>query len=195
MDGGLAAEPGLRQLLRAAGGTVTDVPEYLYAANAPTVLADPSGLTVVYVGVGGTAATFSGGVTAGLGMGMGGSPFALAFLGTFGLAQQLAGIVNISATADLGIYPWLDNDSVCDLAGPFLEEGVDAGIGFQLAWSVDVSTLREALAHGTLAMPVLGKPVGLVFNFPLLPKGIVPPGGITLYGTWSWILKGWGCGC
>lgn len=30
---------------------------------------------------------------------------------------------------------------------------------------------------------------------PLLPKGVVPPGGMTLYATWSWILKGWGQGC
>jgi RHS repeat-associated protein len=116
-NGGLASEPGLRQLLRAAGGFVTDVPEYSYAANAPTVLADPSGLTVMYVGVGGTAATFSGGTTGGLGMGIGGSPFGLAMLATFGLAQQLAGLINISASVDMGIYPWLKHDNVCDLAG------------------------------------------------------------------------------
>ena len=58
------------------------------------------------------------------------------------------------------------------------------------------STLQEALARGTLALPIVGKPVGVVFSVPILPKGLLlPSGGMTVYATWSWILKGWGCGC
>jgi RHS repeat-associated protein len=195
-NGGLAADPGVRQLLRTAGGFVTDVPEYSYAANDPTVLADPSGLTVMYVGVGATAATFAGGATGGFGMGLGGSPFGLAFLATFGLAFQ-AGLINISVSTDVGIYFALDHDSVCDLKGPFLVEGADFGLmGVSLAWGVRTEELEAALARGTLALPAVSKlPVGIVFSFPILPTGYLPSGGITLYATWSWILAGGGCGC
>lgn len=175
-NGGLAADPGLRQSLRAAGGFVTDVPEYLYAANLPTVLADPSGLTVLYVGVGGTAATFSGGATGGLGMGIGTSPFQLAFLATYGLAQHM-GLITISVSTDIGIYTGLDHDSVCDLKGPFLVEGIDVGVGFSLAWSVNTDALEDALARGSLAFPVVQRPVGFVSASRFCPRASCRPVG------------------
>jgi hypothetical protein len=118
-------------------------------------------------------------------------------VGTYGLAWQ-AGLISISVSAELGIYTRLKNDSVCDLAGPFLVEGGDFGVmGVSLAWEVDTATLEEALARGTLALPGLGRWVGIVFSFPILPRGIVlPSGGMTVYATWSWVRRvGDRCGC
>jgi RHS repeat-associated protein len=194
-NGGLVADTGLRQLMQ-LGGYVSELPEYLYANGIPTLFRDPSGLTVLYAGVGGTVATFGGGVTGGLGMGIGGSPFGVGLLATFGLAFQ-AGLINISVTADLGIYFKLAHDNICDLEGPFLVEGGDFGAaGISLVWGVDTTALQEALARGTLALPHVSTwPVGIVFSFPLLPKGFVPSSGMTLYGTWSWMLWDVGCEC
>ena len=136
--GGFSVDPRLARL----SSMVTRAPEigsaYTYAANAPTVFADPSGLaltvylglsaTLAFVGTGGLGVTVSTGGRDGpwssaLGITVG---FGIQKGKGFGTVMGLATTPKISVGVDTGLYWGLEN--ACRYDGPFFNPSVDFAV-------------------------------------------------------------------
>jgi hypothetical protein len=153
---------------------------------------------VMYLGVGGTSAAFSGytfGAGFAIGSGPGGTSFADAL--TAGFVIQGYKLLNISASVDFSIFWGLQPDEACSIKGPFLALSMDPGVDLTvtMVWSIDWAKLNAVRQTGAIAdvAAALGMPVGLTLSPSLLGPLGLPSAGVSFVGTWSWVPHSYNC--
>jgi hypothetical protein len=198
-NGALGAEPWLRVVGGGLPIPDPEAPRYAYVDARPTVGADPSGLTVIYVGVGATAAVPGSGFNFGVGVAQGGSPFSYALGLTTGFATQVYKLVNVGLSVDFSLFWGLDPDEACSIRGPFMTLSMDPGLGasVSMVWSITWDKVQAFAAGGSGVdfSAALGPPVGLTISPGLLPTSWLPAAGVTWFATWSWIPYSINCRC